>query len=160
MSPGLKKFLRGPRRAIPAGDLSQVLLGYPLCGLHMPSFGGGARAVMGTLVGGVDRLSLKPSRNCYGHASRQGWPSRVWFTLGVGNTCLIKPWASVSGLSFQAVGRLLQWREQGRKRPRENLMDKLLCFPSSSCLYHIKKKKKRNLWVKETYRKKHLEIAG
>lgn len=77
MSPGLKKFLRGPRRAIPAGDLSQVLQGYPLCGLHMPSFGGGARAVMGTLVGGVDRLSLKPSRNCCGHASRQGWPSRV-----------------------------------------------------------------------------------
>jgi len=65
-----------------------------------------------------------------------------WAVVGVGNTGLIKPWASMSGLSFQAVGRLLQWREQGRKRPRENLMDKLLCFPSSSCLYHIKKKKK------------------
>ena len=58
MSPGLKKFLRGPRRAIPAGDLRQVLQGYPLCGLHMPSFGDGARAIMGTLVGGVDRLSV------------------------------------------------------------------------------------------------------
>lgn len=35
----------------------------------------------------LDCLSLKPSRNCCGHASRQGWPSRVWFTLGVGSTC-------------------------------------------------------------------------
>ena len=64
---------------------------------------------------------------------------------GVGNAGLIKPWASVPGVSFQAVDRLLQWREYGRRRPRGNLMDKLLCFSSSSCLYHIKKKRKESL---------------
>lgn len=34
------------------------------------------------------RLSVfKAQQELLWHASRQGWPSRVWFTLGVGSTC-------------------------------------------------------------------------